>query len=115
MMGVALAVILNARGAPGRGRALGLFGAQLLLNLAWTPLFFAFHQVTLAAWVILVILALVMATTFAFARVRKQAAWLLVPYIVWLSFAAILAFQIDAKNPDAETLVPEARRTHITL
>jgi len=50
---------------------------------------------------------------FAFAPIRKAAAWLLVPYMVWLSFAAILNFQIDQRNPDAETLVPAAASTQI--
>ena len=115
LMGISLAMILFARGAPGRPRALALFAAQLVLNLAWTPLFFAAHQVTLAFYLILLILGLTIATTFAFAPIRKAAAWLLVPYMVWLSFASILNYQIDVLNPDAETLVPEAPRTQIVL
>ena len=53
------------------------------------------------------------ATAFAFAAIRKAAAWLLVPYMVWLSFAAILNFQIDERNPNAETLVPAAASSQI--
>jgi tryptophan-rich sensory protein len=115
LMGVSLAMILFARGAPGRPLALTLFGVQLLLNLAWTPLFFAAHQVTLALFLILAILALTVATTFSFARIRKAAAWLLVPYMMWLSIAAVFNYQINVLNPDAETLVPEAPRTQIAL
>jgi translocator protein len=115
LLGVALAMILFARGARGRGTALGLFGVQLALNLAWTPLFFGAHQVSLALVLIVVILTLAIATTFAFASIRKAAAWLMVPYMVWLSFASILTFQIDRMNPDAETLVPEAPSTQIQL
>lgn len=113
MMGVALAMILYARGARGRGLALGLFFTQLVLNLIWSPMFFAAHQVSLAFWLILAILLLTIATTFAFAPIRKAAAWLLVPYMVWLSFASILNYKIDVMNPDAETLVPEAPSTNI--
>lgn len=115
LMGVSLAMILFARGAPGRPLALSLFATQLLLNLTWTPLFFAAHQVTLAFYLILAILGLTIATTFAFAPIRKAAAWLLLPYMIWLSFASILNYQIDVLNPDAETLVPEAPRTQIAL
>jgi translocator protein len=115
MLGMAVAMILHARGANGRGKALGLFGAQLVLNLAWTPLFFAAHKVTGSLILIALILALTIATTFAFAPIRKAAAWLLVPYMVWLSFATILTFQINRMNPEAETLVPEAARTQIQL
>ncbi|MFM7029081.1 MAG: TspO/MBR family protein [Chakrabartia sp.] len=115
LLGLALAMILNARGALGRGRALGLFSLQLGLNLAWSPLFFAFHQVSLALGLILLILALTIATSFAFASIRKAAAWLLVPYMVWLSFAAVLNYEIDRLNPDAETLVPARAHTQIQL
>lgn len=115
LLGIAIAMILNARGARGRGLAITLFVVQFLLNLAWSPTFFAAHQVSIAFFLILTILALTIATTFAFAPIRKAAAWLLVPYMVWLSFASILTFQIDRMNPDAETLVPEAPRTHIEL
>jgi translocator protein len=115
MLGIALAMILHARGARGRGAALALFFAQLVLNLAWTPLFFAAHKVTGSLILIVLILALAIATTFAFAPIRKAAAWLLVPYMVWLSFATILTFQINRMNPEAETLVPEAARTQIQL
>jgi translocator protein len=115
LMGVALAMILYARGSKGRGLALGLFFTQLVLNLIWSPLFFAAHQVSMAFWLILAILALTIATTFAFAPIRKAAAWLLVPYMVWLSFASILNYKIDWMNPDAETLVPEPTRTQILL
>ena len=113
MLGLALAMILNARGAKGRALALSLFFAQLLLNFTWSPLFFGAHQVTAALWLILGILALTIATSFAFARIRTAAAWMLVPYMVWLSFASILNYQIDARNPDAETLVPPAATTQI--
>lgn len=113
LMGVALAMILAARGAGGRGRALSLFGLQLVLNLAWSPLFFALHQLSLALLLIVIILALTIATTFVVAPIRKAAAWLLVPYMVWLSFAAILNYQIDRLNPNAETLVPRTASTQI--
>ncbi len=110
MMGLALAMILDARGARGRGVALGLFGVQLALNLCWSPLFFAWHQVLMAFILILLILTLAIATTFAFAPIRRVAAWLMLPYLVWLSFASILNWQTHALNPDAETRrAPSAR------
>ncbi|PZQ21978.1 MAG: tryptophan-rich sensory protein [Sphingopyxis macrogoltabida] len=112
-LGLALAMILHARGAKGRGFALLLFFVQLAANFAWSPLFFAQHQVTLAFYLIVFILLVTIATAFAFAPIRRTAAWLLVPYMVWLSFAAILNYQIDQRNPDAETLVPAAASTQI--
>ena len=115
LMGLSVAMILYARGAQGRGFALFLFGLQLVFNLAWSPLFFALHHVSMALVLIFVILALTIWTTFAFARIRKAAAWLLVPYMVWLSFAAILNYKIDQLNPDAENLVSGAANTQIQL
>ncbi|MBB5699331.1 TspO/MBR family protein [Sphingomonas yantingensis] len=115
LMGVAIAMILNARGAKGRGIAIALFVAQLLVNLTWSIVFFGMHLVSFAAVEIIVILALAIATTFALARVRRQAAWLMVPYLAWLTFASILAFEIDRLNPDGETLVPSGSTTQIQL
>lgn len=104
MMGQAFAIILNARGAPQRGLAIGLFLTQLVLNLFWSPLFFGQHQVTNAFYLIILIFLTALATTLVFGRIRKAAAWLMVPYLAWLSFATILNYQIDQLNPDAERL-----------
>lgn len=115
MLGLAIAMILNARGARLRGPAIALFLFQLALNLAWTPLFFGAHQVTAAFWLILFMLIAAIATTFAFARVRRAAAWLMLPYLVWISFAGMLTLGVDRLNPDAETLVPRGESTKIAL
>ena len=98
-MGLSLAMVLHARGAKGRGFALLLF--------------FGAHQVTTGLYLIIFILMVAVATAFAFAPIRRAAAWLLVPYIAWLVFAALLNFQIDQRNPNAETLVPAAASTQI--
>jgi benzodiazapine receptor len=113
LMGLALAVVLNARGARGRGVALALFGAQFVLNLAWTPVFFGLHKVGLATLVIAAMLALAIAATVAFARVRALAAWLMVPYLVWISFAGVLTWRIGQLNPEAETLVPRTGTSQV--
>lgn len=113
MIGFALAMILNARGARGRGLAVALFAGQLGLNLAWSPLFFGAHLVGWALLTIVGMLLLSIATTFQFARIRRTAAWLMVPYLVWLSFATGLNWRIGQLNPDAETLVPGARTSQV--
>lgn len=115
LLGIAAAMILNARGASGRNVAIGLFAGQLLLNFSWSPLFFAAHKVTLALGLILLILAVAIAATVAFARIRKSAAWLMVPYLAWLLFAAMLNWKIDQLNPDAETLKTRTPAAHIVL
>lgn len=115
LQGVALAMILNARGNHLRGIAIILFAAQFALNLAWSPLFFAMHQVAAAYWLILALIVAVFATVLVFARVRPVAAWLMVPYLAWLCFAAALNGDIKRMNPDAERLVPGLTSTQITV
>lgn len=103
LMGVSLAMVMSARGAGGRGPALAAFVVQLALNLAWSPVFFAWHLVWPALGVIAA-LAVVLALTMAlFARVRPLAAWLLAPYLAWVIFAAVLNWQFAQLNPDAQT------------
>lgn len=108
LIALALAVVIHARGARGRGAAIMLFVVQLICNLAWSPLFFGAHEATLAFYLLLVIFALAIVTTVLFGRIRSLAAWLMLPYLVWLGFASALAFDIDRLNPDAEGLVPAA-------
>ena len=113
LLGLAAAVILHARGARGRGSALALFAAQFALNLAWTPVFFGMHRVDAALWIIVAMLALAIATAVAFGRIRTLAAWLMVPYLVWISFAGVLTWRIGQLNPDAETLDPASRTSQM--
>jgi translocator protein len=113
--GLALAMILHARGAKGRSLAIGLFAAQFLVNLTWSPTFFLAHQVTVALIIIIVMLLLAMATTYVFGTIRPAAAYLLLPYVAWLCLAMALNFTIDLANPDAETLVPGSPSTTIML
>ena len=102
-----------ARGARGRGLALAAFAVQFVLNLAWTPLFFGMHQVGAALLVIVAILVVATITTVLFGRIRPLAAWLMVPYLVWISFAGVLTWRIGQLNPDAETLVPAAHTSQM--
>lgn len=115
MMGFAVAMILHARGAPGRTVALCLFAFQLTLNLGWSPLFFSAHQVSAAFVLIIFILMAATVTTIAFWRVRRWAAWLMVPYLAWLIFAAVLNYRIDQLNPDAESTLPSPGRAQVIL
>lgn len=113
MMGAALALVLAARGARLRWIGVALFVLQLALNLAWTPLFFGAHRVDAALLLIVAIFGTALMTTLIFARVRALAAWLMVPYLAWLLFAAALNWQIGVLNPDAESLVPEAQASQV--
>ncbi|MFN3944251.1 MAG: TspO/MBR family protein [Allosphingosinicella sp.] len=115
LLGLVLAMILHARGAPGRGLALGLFGGQMILNYAWSPLFFGYHQVTAALAVIAAMILLTVLLAVVLWRIRKVAALLLVPYLLWLGFATALTYRIMELNPGAEDLAPEAQGIDIEL
>jgi translocator protein len=115
LLGLALALVLHARGAKGRGKALTLFGLQLILNYSWSPIFFAFHEVRLALMVIVAMLVISVATALLFGRIRRVAGLLMLPYLAWLVFAAWLTFQIMVLNPGAETLVPGGSSTNIEI
>lgn len=103
LMGIALALVLAEPPSPRRKLALILFFAQLALNLVWSPIFFAGHDITLAKWVIFVMAALAAAAAGQFLRIRKAAGLLLIPYLAWLVFAAKLNSTIEALNPGAGT------------
>jgi tryptophan-rich sensory protein len=114
-LGLALAQILHARGARSRGVAVALFLAQLLLNFAWPALFFAYHEVGAAFWTIVAIALISAAAAALFWRIRRAAALLMLPYLAWLAFAALLTWQIGALNPEAAELAPEGSTTDIAL
>ena len=113
LMGLALAMVVHARGAKGRGAAILLFLVQLVLNLIWSPLFFRAHQVDNALILIIVLFLAVVVTTGLFWRIRRAAGLLLLPYLAWLVFAATLNYEIGRLNPEAETLVAPALKTQI--
>jgi translocator protein len=70
--------------------ALGLYAAQLVLNMLWTPLFFGAGQLGLAFAEILLLWVTIAATIVTFAKISRLAALLLVPYLAWVTFAAAL-------------------------
>ena len=103
LMGVALAMILAEPESPRRRKALILFFAQLVLNFAWSSIFFAAHDITLAKYVIFVMAVVAAATAGQFLRLKKPAGLLLIPYLAWLIFAATLNSSIEDLNPGAGT------------
>ncbi len=114
-LGLAVALILHAKGARGRGLALGLFVLQLVLNYAWSPIFFAYHEVGLAFWTIFAMIAISAVTAFLFWRIRRSAGLLMLPYLAWLSFASVLTWQIGVLNPGAAELAPGGTTTDIAV
>lgn len=115
LMGVALAMVIVAAGASGRGAAVAAFLVQLVLNLAWSPVFFGMHQLTVGLVVIGALAVALVVTIVLFARVRTSAAWLLAPYLAWVLFAALLNYQFLAMNPDADGKAGPAAAVRIRI
>jgi tryptophan-rich sensory protein len=82
----------------GFGVPLYVYGAQLVLNAIWTPLFFGAGRYGLAFGDICLLWILIAATVVLFRRVHRPAAWLLVPYWAWVTYAAALNFAIWQLN-----------------
>jgi tryptophan-rich sensory protein len=91
MMGISLSILWRARDRTTAATpALRLFTIQLLMNLAWSFLFFRWQNPRAAFVEILVLNAVILLTILAAWRVSKTAALLLVPYLLWSTFAAVL-------------------------
>jgi tryptophan-rich sensory protein len=90
LMGIAMYLIWTQPRSEQRQRALHLNAAQLILNFFWSLIFFNLHAIGWALIEIIILWVLIVRTMFAFDRVYKPAAWLLLPYIVWVTFATIL-------------------------
>ena len=90
MMAVAAWLVWKRGGFAAQRRPLGLFLVQIALNAFWTPLFFGLHRTGIAFAEIILMWLAIAATIAAFRQVHRPAAWLLVPYLVWVGFAAVL-------------------------
>lgn len=115
LLGLAVAMILNARGAPRRGLAVGLFVLTFAINLIWSPIFFGMHLMTVGLWVLAAMFATAIPVAFLFGDIRKAAGWMVVPYLLWLCVAMALNYDIRRLNPGADGLVVDASGTQIDL
>ncbi|WIV65656.1 TspO/MBR family protein [Natrialbaceae archaeon AArc-T1-2] len=97
LMGVALWLVWE-RDRTGRGLAIGLFAVQMAFNVAWTPVFFGLEELFFGLVVIVSLWVVLVATIVAFSRVDRRAAALLVPYLAWVTFAAVLNAELWRLN-----------------
>jgi benzodiazapine receptor len=102
LMGFAAAMICAAWGPRYRLPAILAFVLQLLVNLAWTPMFFGEHEMTFALYIIIALDVAVAVTIVLFWKVRSAAAWLLLPYLAWTLFATVLNYELLRLNPEAD-------------
>jgi tryptophan-rich sensory protein len=101
LIAIALWRAWGAAPAGQRAAPIGLFLAQLVANALWSWLFFAWHRGGSALLDIGVLWLLIVATIVVFRRHDKVAAWLLAPYLAWVSFAAALNYAVWQANPGA--------------
>jgi tryptophan-rich sensory protein len=100
MMGIAFYLVWKKEAPKGSKRmAITLWIIQLVFNFFWSFIFFKKHQLDWALGEILILWFFILLTILYFARISKLAAWLMVPYICWVSFASLLTFTIYELNP----------------
>ena len=99
LMGLAAWLVWREGGFRARRLALSLFLVQLAVNALWSWLFFGWHLGALAFADIVLLWGLLVATLVAFWRVRPVAGALLVPYLLWVSFATALSYSVWQHNP----------------
>ena len=99
MMGVALYIVWKSEAESVlKKQALILFTVQLAVNFCWSLLFFYCESPGWAMIDIIVLWVLILITIFLFGKISSFAAWMLVPYISWVSFAMLLNFAIWRMN-----------------
>jgi translocator protein len=100
MIGLSAWLVWRERGFGGARGALGLFVVQLCANALWTWLFFALRLGAAAFAEILLLWLLIAATLVLFWRLRPLAGALLVPYLLWVTYAAALTYSLWQRNPE---------------
>jgi benzodiazapine receptor len=99
LMGISLFIVWRKGLNESTRLPLIVFGLQLFLNALWSILFFGLQMPLLAFIEIIALWAAIAFTIYKFYPISRKAAWLLVPYLAWVSFAALLNYSIWALNP----------------
>jgi tryptophan-rich sensory protein len=93
-------MIWRERGFAGAALPLGLYGVQLLLNALWSPIFFGMKRLDLAFYELILLWLSIAGCIVLFAPISTTAAWLMVPYLAWVSFAGFLNYTVWQMNRD---------------
>lgn len=97
LMGIASYIIYNSH-ADIKKIALGVYGIQLFFNFFWSIIFFNLKMYFLAfIWLVVLFLS-IWATLYVFGMINKKAAYLLIPYLLWVTFAGYLNYMIFVLN-----------------
>lgn len=98
MMGISLYLVWRAKSKMSNSQSLKIFAAQLFLNAIWTPVFFGMKQLFAAFIIIVLLWLMIIATIVSFRKLNRLAAALLIPYLLWVSFASVLNFSLWLMN-----------------
>lgn len=99
LMAIALYLVWTKWPAKDAKLGLALYGVQIVLNVLWNFIFFGARLILPGLIELMILLVFIAATTFVFYRVDKRAAYLMVPYLLWVSFATCLNGAIWLLNP----------------
>lgn len=98
LIGISLYLIWTTKTKRNKQNAYIVFGAQLVLNALWSIVFFGMHSLIGGSVVVILLWASIIANIKLFWPISKPAAWMLVPYLAWVSFASILTFSVASLN-----------------
>ena len=98
LMGISAYIIEKTPPSAQRSRALIFYYIQLFFNFLWSFIFFSFNNYLVTFIWIIILLILIIATTVEFYKIKPVAAYLMIPYILWVAFAAVLNFSIYLLN-----------------
>lgn len=100
LMGIAAWLVWRKGGFSDEGVRVALiaYGVQLLINAAWSPAFFGARSPIAGLLIIAVLWVAIAVTIYLFSRHSKVAAWLMAPYLAWVTYASALNFEIWRLN-----------------
>lgn len=87
LMGISLFMVLNTENSTRKKQALIIFGIQLFLNALWAPVFFGLRSFAGGFFVIALLWVSIFVTFYKFYKISKPASYLLIPYLLWVSYA----------------------------
>ncbi|XP_033220579.1 translocator protein [Belonocnema kinseyi] len=103
-------VYRDGDGFEGAALPLTIYGANLALNWAWTPLFFGAHKIRWALYEIIFLWGTTAAMGVAFHRINPIAGYLVAPYLAWNSLAAVLNYVVDRDNKQSTITAVEEKK-----
>ena len=98
LMGIAAYIVETTNTDQSKNRATVFYYLQLFFNFCWSFIFFGMQAYLFAFVWIIILWVLIIATTLEFYKISKTAAYLMIPYIIWVTFAAVLNFSVYLLN-----------------